>query len=222
MRAHAMKLRPLRDPTEVELQPMQDNPRYAAKFAELQALEARLKQSEHRQRVGEALRRGQKATVSVAERAKELLAGGQVVATTAPAEIEAALEERSILQQAIFEKRGELQALAAELSFEACKQFAPLAEDGLRSVLAAIDQLYVALEVGRQIRGKLAGAGYTLNENVLPIYQFADAAVLGDSRLSGISGKEISPGVFTPGRDLSCTPAFRFRAWLRQRGIIDG
>jgi hypothetical protein len=226
MRALAiMKQRPpppLRDPGETHLQPLDEHPRMLAARAGLQKLESRLKQAERRQRVAEAQLRGQTPTVPITERAEKLLAGGTVAAYAPAGEKEAALQERDILQHAIVAKRGEIEALRGELSFEVCKQFAPLAEDALRAALDAVDRLFLALDTGRLIRGKIHGAGYALNENALPMYQFDDAAVLGDSRRTGIDGEEISPGVFTPGRDLSCTPAARFRAWLRNKGLIDG
>jgi hypothetical protein len=215
-----MKFKPVKDPTEIELTPLAQHPRYVAALKDLRELEQRLAQAEQRQRVAEARRRGQKPTASLADRAKALVAGGHVPAGDPGDEIGAALEERNILHPAIVTKREELQTLAAELSFEVCKEFAPHAADALRAALAAADQLFAALEAGRVLRGRIIGAGFSINENALPVHPFSEAAVLGDSRLNGIPGSVIN-GVVVPGQSLSHTPAFRFRCWLRSKGIID-
>jgi hypothetical protein len=198
----AVKLKNLRDPAEMKLPRLEEDPRYRAVAEELTALETRLAEAERRERVGEARRRGQKPTRGTLERARDLVAGGSIVASDPQAEIAAATEEQLILREACNEKREQLAAVRGAISFEACKKFAEANADALRNALEAATQLHIALEVGRVIRGMLIGSGYELNAAVLAIHMFPAGAALGDPDRVGM------------------TPAAMFKQWLIDRAIV--
>ncbi|HVW69193.1 MAG TPA: hypothetical protein VHB68_09470 [Steroidobacteraceae bacterium] len=192
----------LRDPTTIDLQPLEADPRHQTIRAELTALETRYREALQRLAVAQARARGQQPTRSVLDRAKALVAGGQIISLAPGAEIEAATDEMSVLAVAIVQKREQLSALAAEISFEVCQRFAVQNAEALRAALDAVTALHQALEVGRTIRGQLIGAGYSLNDAALPTNMFPAAAVLGDPERVGM------------------TPAALFKHWLADRGII--
>ena len=149
MRVTPMKYRPLKDPGEAELQPLDQHPRYVALHAELGAIIARISESEHRQRVGEARARGQAPTATAVQRAKALIAGGRVNVSSPADEISAAAEELQALHAARMAKIEELELVKGELSFQACALFRPDSEEALRKALQACEALFEALEVGR-------------------------------------------------------------------------
>jgi hypothetical protein len=191
----------LRDPAEIELPPPSSDPGYAAVAAERAKLVARRAEAEQRERVAKARLRGQAPTVPAAERAQSLVAGASIVSTPAAAELEAAREEQRILHEAILLQNARLDQILAELSFQACKGFAPAMAEALRAALAAASQLHQALEVARVIRARLVGAGYLLNESALPLHLFPAGAALGNP--------DVVDGL----------PASRFKRWLVEKGI---
>jgi hypothetical protein len=193
---------PLRDPLEMTLPRIEENPRYAAVAAEISAIQARMKQAEQRERVAGARQRGQQPTRSLVERAADLLKGGTVVSSEPTGELEAAQQEQFILRKAEFAARDRLDAVVGELSHEACLKFAGLNADALRAALAAATDLHLSLEVARLIRGKLLGSGYWINDAALPTHMFPVAAAVGDPNRVGAS------------------PAALFKQWLRDRGVI--
>jgi hypothetical protein len=197
--------RRLRDPAQVDLQPLEADPRYRKLRDELDQVEKRIALAERRRKIALARSRGQESTRSVAERAESLLAGGQVVVLPPATEIEAANEERSILAQARRAKCEEIEQLRSEISFEACQRFAPVIEDALRATLSALAELHQALDVQRVIRSRLIGSGYQLNESGLPTAQFLGAAALS------------APG--DPDAH-SMSPAGRLRDWMAAKGLI--
>jgi hypothetical protein len=194
----------LRDPAEVELTKLEDHPRYRAVAAELAALEARLRESERREQVAKARARGQQPIGSIQDRAKQLLAGGQIIAATPQTEFAAAAEEQDILRRAIVAKHEERAAVVATLSHEACSKFVPLNADYLRRTLEAVTELYASLDGARVIRARLVAAGYQLSDTALPVHQFPQAALLGNPDLM-VSGTN---------------PAAEFKRWLKARGIV--
>jgi hypothetical protein len=197
-----MKLTPLRDPVEVDIPILAANPRHKVVADEVAALEARFAEAERRYRVARARARGQGSpTRSIAERAKDLMAGGTVISSTPAAELAAAEEEMTILRQAIFAARDRLNAIAGEISREVCKRLAPLNREALLNALAAAEGLSEALEANRVLRGRLIGAGYEINECELPTNHFPCAVVLG------------SPD------DVGRSPAWFFKKWLTDKGI---
>jgi len=197
-----VKLKNLRDPAEVKLGRIDEHPKYQAAAAELAALERRFEEAQRRERVAEARRRGQKPTTSMAARAAALLKGGTIVSASAEAELEASSEEQFILRKAIFAARDKLDQIAGEISFETCKQLAPLNADALRNALAAATELHQALEVARVIRSRLLAGGYQLNATALPVHIFPAGATLGDPDRVGL------------------TPAALFKTWLVEHGIV--
>jgi hypothetical protein len=202
MRAAAMKLTPLKDPSEVELERIDQDPRYKAVAAEYGAIEARLAEAERRQRIAQARSRGQQSTTSFLDRAAALISGGQVIAATPRAELEASGEEIEILYRALGAKREELDTVGGEISFEACSRFAPMNAAALVNALEAATELHQALEVARVIRARLITGGYQLNATALPTHWFPTGAAVGD-----------------PDR-VGQTPAAMFKTWLRDNGII--
>jgi hypothetical protein len=202
MQATLKMTRRLRDTAEMQLQPLQEHPKYRAAAEELAALEQRLAAAEQRERVAMARRRGQQPTRSILDRARDLVAGGSVVASTPASELEAAGEEQQILRRAINEQREKLAAIAGEVSHEVCARFAPAAKEALLAALEAVTQLHVALESGRVIRSRLIASGYTLDVDAIPVHMFPPGAALGDPDRVGM------------------TPAAIFKQWLRDKGVI--
>ena len=202
MSVPARIMKRLKDPAQVDLQPLEADPRYQRLRAELTALEKRYAESEKRRNLALARARGQQSTRPVVERAKALVSGGQIVSLPPAGEREAADEELSILTVAIVTRRQELAQLAEQISAEVCQRFAAQNAESLRAALEAATALHQALEVGRTIRGRLIGAGYTLNAAALPTHLFPAAAVLGDPDRVGL------------------TPAALFKHWLADNGII--
>ena len=198
----AMKQKPLRDPAEVPLPPLAADPRYRAAREELAALERRFEAAEKRELIAKARQRGQQPTRPAVDRARDLVAGGAVIASTPQAELEAAAEEQTILRAAIAAQQDKLNAIAGEISLEVCKQLAPLAADALRNALDAATALHQALEAGRVLRSRLITGGYQVNETTLPVHVFPHGAQLGDPDRIGL------------------TPAALFKTWLRDRGIV--
>jgi hypothetical protein len=193
---------PLRDPAEINLPKLADDPRYKALVADQTALERRYAEAEQRRKVAEARRRGQKATRSDVERAKALVAGGSVPATSPDAEIIAAQEELVVLRTAIFVKHEEIAALVSEMSYNVNKRLAPLNAGCLRQTLAAVESLHQALEAARVLRVRIIDAGYEVHHAVLQVHVFQAGAALGDPDRIGL------------------TPAALFKTWLIQQGIV--
>lgn len=192
----------LRDPAQTDLQPRDADPRYQRVRDELTALEKRRAESEKRRKIAQARNRGQQPTRSLSDRALSLVNGGQISSLPPASELEAADEELRILSGAIVQKREELAAVAAELSFEACQKFSTQNAEALRAALQAATELHQALEFCRLIRGRLIGMGYGINDSALPTHWFPAAAVLGDPDRVGM------------------TPANKFKQWLKDRGIL--
>ena len=198
-----MKLKPLRDPAEVRLEPLEKDPKYAAAQRELAAIDERIAEADHRRNVARARTRGQKPTRSVLERAKALVAGGQVVASTPEAELSAAEEELAILTAARMKLFEQLEQIRGELGYAANLAFAQIDAEAARQILAAMGAIFDSLEAMRVARGRLHGGGYGVSETALvPLYlpAIALASQFGD-----------------PGR--SGTLAWNFRQQLEQRGI---
>lgn len=200
--ATVMKSKAILDPAEIPLKAASEHPRYRALAGEIEQFEKRLRQAEQREAVAEARSRGQEPTVSLADRAKALLAGGSVMVNAPAAELAAAREERQVLHRAIIAKREELEAVKGELATaEAYPAFLPTMEDACRMVDAALEALFTGLEIGRVCRARLLAGGYPLLDASLPIHMLPAAAVLGNPRQSG-------------------TIASNYRQWCRARGIV--
>ena len=140
-----MKLRPLRDPIEMPLDPLEQHPRLVQARTELAALEARYAMAERRRAVALARSRGQEPTRSLLERTRDLLAGGEVRALPPAFELEAAAEETKVLTGPLVAKREEIAKIRGEISHEVCTRFAELNAEALRNALAAAEQLHESL-----------------------------------------------------------------------------
>lgn len=193
--------RKLRDPAQIELQPLEHDPRYRKASEELVDIEKRFAKSEDRIRLAKAKSRGQSPTRPILERARDLLAGGEIVELPTAGEISSAQEELSILNAARLAKYEELQRISGEISEEVCRRFAPTMEDSLRATLEALTALHSALEVQRVIYGRIMGGGYVINEFALPLAVFGAFGGPGDPEAH------------------SNTPAGRFRDLLREKGL---
>jgi chromatin segregation and condensation protein Rec8/ScpA/Scc1 (kleisin family) len=197
-----MKFKPLRDPSEASITKLSDDPRYKAVAQDLHALEERYRQAENRKRIARARSSGQKPNRPISDRARDLLAGGSVSATSHAGELEAALEEQRILRHAIQEHNEKVAAVKGEISFEICQRFASQNADALRNALEATQALFDSLEANRVLRGRLIGAGFEISEAALPTNAFPSACALGDPDRVGM------------------TPAWVFKTWLKAKGII--
>lgn len=197
-----MKQRPMKDPAEIPLPPIADNPKFQAASAELEKIQQRIAEATRRREVAQARLGGQKPTTSMADRAKALVQGGSIVSLPAEAEWVGATEELDVLNAARIAQCEKLAAVVGEISSEACKRFAALNADAMRSALEAASALFQSLEVSRVIRGRLIAGGYLLNETALPVHNFPAAAALGDPDRVGM------------------TQANHFKQWLQTKGII--
>lgn len=202
MSVPAKIMKRLKDPAQIELQPLEADPRYQRAREELVALESRYRDSERRRDIALARARGQQPTRSALDRAKALVDGGQVIILPPAAELEASDEELFLLTGAIVRKREQLAEIAAEASFEVCQRFAAQNAEALRAALDAATALFYALEAARLIRGRIVGAGFSINESALPIHNFPVAAAVGDPDRVGM------------------TAAALFKQWLQEKGII--
>jgi hypothetical protein len=192
----------LLDPAEVKLERLKQHPKYRAAHAELAALERRFDEAQQRERVAIARARGQRPTTSTAERVRRLVAGGSIASSSTTGELEAAAEEMVILRQAMFAAREKLDAIAGEISREVCQRFVAMHRAALVAALDAATHLHTALHANRILRGRLIGAGYSVNESVLPTHLFPAGSAVGDPAAVGMS------------------PAALFKAWLEEKGII--
>lgn len=197
--------RRLRDPSRLELVPLEQDPRYVKVSEELHALEDRNRKAEHRLRVARARQRGESPSRSFEDRAQALLKGGHVAVSPPESEAAAAREEMDILGRAIVAKREELAQVRDLASREACERFEEINVEALLTAHEALSGLFQALEVSRVIRGRLAGAGYTINESALSVPRFLGAAAI------GAAGDPAAQ---------SMSAAGRFREWLRSRNLL--
>jgi hypothetical protein len=197
-----MKLPPLRDPAEIPLAKLTDDPKYKAAAADLAAMERRYAEAERRMKIAQARRSGQKPTQSIVDRAKALVAGGTVSASSPEDEMVAAQDELDTLRKGIFDQRGVIAALVSELSYNINRRLAPLNADCLRQVMAAVESLHQALEAARVLRVRIIDAGYEVRHDVLKVHIFPAGAALGDPDRVGL------------------TPAALLKTWLTEQGIV--
>jgi hypothetical protein len=155
---------------------------------ELTALEQRLAETQARRNRARARLRGVKPAGSPLERAKKLLAGGQIGATDPLDDIKAADEEEfQILLPAIREATAKLDEVAGELSFAASEKLRPLYVAAVKSALHAMQDLSAALDILGGLRARLRECGYTPAEGILPSGVPQAATVLGSPDAVGSS-----------------------------------
>jgi len=152
-----------------ELPRIDRDPTYAAAVAELTALEQRLAQTERRRQTAKARLRGAKPPGTPLQRAKQLLAGGQIGAVDPLDDLKAADEEEfQILRPALIEAHARLDEVHCNLSLAACEKLRPHYTVALRAALQAMTDLAAALDAASAVRAQLRAAGYTPLETILP------------------------------------------------------
>src|SRR6516164_1388775 len=110
-----------------ELARIDQDPGYKSALAELTALERRLAETQQRRNRAKARLRGAKAAGSPLERAKKLLAAGQIGALDPLDDVKAADEEEfQILLPAIRQATTKLDEVAGDLSFAASEKMRPV------------------------------------------------------------------------------------------------
>jgi hypothetical protein len=188
--------------TADEIAPIAGVPAYKALVAELQALEARHAEAEAARQRQLARARGEKTKRSVAQRAADLVAGGRVDPTSPTDAVQALDEELAVMRAAIGEKTRELDALVADLSFEASRDCKRAFDEQMRVALSAMEQLAKAFTAAGYIAHRLRRAGYRPSAVLLPDLIPEGAMRLGDPAAVGFS------------------EAWRFRRALEERGIV--
>jgi hypothetical protein len=196
-----MKSKAIKDPAEIPLTPLEADARYRAAADDLAALAARIVEAEKRKKVAMARMRGQQSTASTVERAKALVAGGQIISLPAETELNAAEEELRILNAERMAREEKLKAVKGEIDFEDSKRFASVSADGYRMALDGLALLFQGLEITRVCRGRLQGMGRQPNEWALPNCDFKLAAEIGDPDRYG-------------------TAAWMFKQRLREKEIV--
>jgi hypothetical protein len=199
-----MKHRPrLADPAALEIEPAINDAEFRAELDSLAALETRLRNTCVRRDRAKARARGQKTTRSAIERAKDLLAGGQVPSGANPgAEVEACdQEEFEILRPAIAAQIARVDELRSALSFTAANKLRAPHEAALLRAYHALEDLAAAIDATLVISTRLRAAGYDERYDVLPLLVPHVLAV--HSR-----------------PDLTGSAAWSLRRELQQRGLL--
>ena len=211
MRAAAMKLRAVLDPAEIKITALLDYPGFRAKFEDFNAHKRRLEQAIERQEKARKRASGQAVPAgSARERARRLVAGGTVVASSVPSEIDSSTREMLDLTSALQTIGEELTEIADRWWYEQCSEFAPVCADAYRNVDAHNAGLHEALEIPRIARARLFAALnaagvqihgiHDINQTALPLHTFETGAAVGNPAASH-------------------TAAGRFRQWLIDKGI---
>jgi hypothetical protein len=180
----------MRDPREVPLQPIAENPDRAALTAQVAIMEGRLAQTVARRE--RALQAGNAPPVkrNVLDRARDLARGGTIPSADPKAEFIAAQDEEHILRHGIFLLNQQLAELEAKLSFDACQTFLPDHVAALRKLDAAFEAAADAVKALHEIDARLKAAGYTPTAVVLPANVPRHAYQLGDpATFNGEAGK---------------------------------
>jgi hypothetical protein len=156
------------------------DPGYKTALAELTALEKRLAETQQRRQRAKARLRGAKPAGTPLERAKKLLAGGQIAAVDPVDEIRAADEEEwGLLLPAIREATARLDQVASDLSFAASEKLRPIYAAAAKAALQAMTELSAALDMLGAVRARLRECGYTPSEGILPSCVPQAATILG-------------------------------------------
>lgn len=186
-----------------QLARIEQDPAYAAALRELTALEQRLADTQaRRQRAGARLR-GAKPNGAPLERAKKLLAGGQIAATDPADEIRACDEEEwSVLVPAIREATARLDQVSGELSFAASGKLRPAYIAAVKAALQGMRDVAAALDMLGAVRARLRESGYSPSESLLPSGVPRAATALGSPDAVGSSQAAI------------------WRAYLETHGLI--
>jgi hypothetical protein len=112
---------------------------------------------------------GGKSPRNPLDRAKELLAGGQIGAVDPKDDIKACDEESfDVLKPAIMAATRHLDDVSAELSFQASRKVQPQYREALMAVLRGLEELIAAAAAAATVPEQLRQLGFTPNQNVLP------------------------------------------------------
>jgi hypothetical protein len=154
-----------------EIKPINENPAYAVLLEDLQALEAlhSTKTLERARLLARA--KGARVRRSAAERAKDLIAGGRIDPVPPTSALEALDEEITILRDAIASKTRELDAVAADASYEAAQSLRPAFDAAMRDALAAMEATVTAFNNAAWLAARLQSAGYKVSSVVMPDLQ---------------------------------------------------
>jgi hypothetical protein len=196
-----LKSKPIKDPAEIPLTPLDEIPQYRAITGELARIDRRYKQAQRREEIAKARFRGERPTTSESDQAEALKAGGTVVNLPAEAELAGARREQEILNKDRIQETEKLTALLGEISHGDCKLFAAISADANRLVLEGLTLLFRGFEIGRVIHARLTTAGRHYNEHALPLPRFGQAETLGDPDQPG-------------------TLACRYKEWMRVKGLL--
>jgi hypothetical protein len=171
-----------------ELARIDTDPAYKSALAELTALENRLAETQARRQRAKARLRGAKPAGTPLERAKKLLAGGQIGASDPGADIRASDEEEwSVLLPAIREQTARLDQVASDLSLAASEKMRPAYIAAVKAALQAMSDLAAALDTLGAVRARLRELGYSPAEGILPSGVPQAATALGSPDATGAS-----------------------------------
>ena len=178
----------MQTPKLPELARTDQHPSYRTALDQLQALEKRLSETEARRRRAQARLRGTKSPRSPLERAKDLLAGGQIGAVDPADDARACDEEEfSVLRPAIVAATAQLDDIAGNLSFAASEKLRPHYTAAVKAALQAMTDLAAALDTLAALRNRLRERGYTPSEGRLPSGIPSAATALGSPSAVGAS-----------------------------------
>lgn len=152
-----------------ELVRIDQEPSYAAALREVTALEQRLVETEQRRQRAKARLRGVKPASTPLERAKKLLAGGQIGAADPADDLKACdCEEFEILLPSIREATARLDQVHGASLLAASEKIRPAFVAAINSALQAMHDLAAALDTLGAARSRLRELGYTPAEGILP------------------------------------------------------
>lgn len=198
---------------EPTIVPLESHSRWVAAGEKVRAIEERHARARSREQAARARLRAQTPVLRTStaeehtaetlrhaeedERASALANGGEIAIPLPPGlELDASLEEQRLLTRALVKARMERAKVLDELSAEACRQIAPELRATLPAIDKALEDLHRAVRANLEPLGRLQGAGYPLNANMMPMYNLVHFTVPGDP-------------------DRPETLAGRFRAWFR-------
>jgi alkylhydroperoxidase/carboxymuconolactone decarboxylase family protein YurZ len=151
-----------------EIKPLADNPAYADLLADLVELE-KLHSTKTLERARLLARaKGVRVRRSASDRAKDLLAGGRVDPTPPSSALDAIDQEIEILRSALADKSRELDAVAADASYEAAQALRPQFDAHMRAALAAMESVVAAFTGAASVADALRSAGYKVSSVVMP------------------------------------------------------
>lgn len=161
--------RPLLDPAEFAIEPIDKHPRYAEALAKLIAYQTRLRQTQvRRERILTALRLRRAGGNATTLTADQLVDGANEPGYSTQGELDACETEEFTLRKEISAQAAKLDEIRADLSLETCRRFGDEDAAIYREMLAALIALREAVQANAALRARLQAAGYRINESALP------------------------------------------------------